>query len=117
MNYDSYKVACDSYAQTDRDIQNILDIGLKNYRFSISWTRLMPNGTRKDQNTINKQGIEHYRNFIGKLVEAGITPFVTIYHWDLPQALQVQFLFHWQIFEMEERKQAVEDNFLKQFGM
>ena len=91
MNDDSYKVACDSYAQPDRDIQNILDIGVKNYRFSISWTRLMPNGTRRDQNMINKDGIEHYRNFIEKLVGAGITPFVTIYHWDLPQALQVQF--------------------------
>ena len=77
----------------------------------------MPNGTRKDQNTINKQGIEHYRNFIGKLVEAGITPFVTIYHWDLPQALQVHFFISLTDFEMVERKQAVEGNFIKQFDM
>jgi len=85
-------VACDSYNQIQRDIDNIVRMNVKNYRFSLSWTRLMPNGTRKDGNRVNQKGIDHYNGFIDKLIENGITPFVTIYHWDLPQALQNKYL-------------------------
>ena len=49
----------------------------------------MPNGNRTDGNVVNEEGINHYSDFIDNLIAAGITPLVTIYHWDLPQALQV----------------------------
>jgi len=87
-NCDNGDVACDSYAQTARDIEQMTDMGIKEYRFSISWARLMPKGDRRGDNKVNQAGIDHYSKFIDDLIIAGITPFVTIYHWDLPQALQ-----------------------------
>jgi len=84
-------IACDSYKHTERDIEQLVKVGVKNYRFSISWARLLPNGTRTDGNEVNTAGIQHYSAFIDKLVSAGITPFVTLYHWDLPQALQDKY--------------------------
>jgi beta-glucosidase len=59
--------------------------GVTAYRFSISWARIIPLGGRTDP--INQIGIQHYSRFIDTLIENGITPFVTLFHWDLPQAL------------------------------
>jgi beta-glucosidase len=60
-------------------------LGVTAYRFSISWARIIPLGGRKDP--INAQGIQWYSKFIDQLLKAGITPFVTLFHWDVPLAL------------------------------
>ena len=101
-----------------RDIEQLSKIGVKNYRFSLSWARLLPDGTRAGG--MSKAGVEHYSKFIDDLIwvkmiyrnlenitynfrfeklfiinpvylAAGIEPYVTLYHWDLPQALQDKY--------------------------
>ncbi|KAH0991342.1 hypothetical protein GBA52_002825 [Prunus armeniaca] len=69
------------------DVQLMKDMGMDAYRFSISWTRIFPNGTGQ----INQAGIDHYHSLIDALLSKGIEPYVTL-HWDLPQALQNGFL-------------------------
>ncbi len=79
-------VACDHYHRYPEDVALMQSLGVHAYRFSISWARLIPNGT----GAVNQAGIDFYSRLIDKLLEAGITPFVTLYHWDLPQALEDQ---------------------------
>jgi len=71
------------------DIALLKEYGVKAYRFSIAWPRLIPLGGRDDP--VNQKGIDYYSNFIDALLENGIVPFVTLYHWDLPQALQDRY--------------------------
>jgi beta-glucosidase/6-phospho-beta-glucosidase/beta-galactosidase len=63
------------------------DLGLKAYRFSIAWPRILPNGT----GIVNLEGIDFYNNLIDELIKAGIEPWITLYHWDLPQALEDRY--------------------------
>lgn len=77
-------VACDSYHRFDRDLDNMKRLGLNAYRMSISWSRVMPDGT----GALNQKGMDYYRRCFEKLNKAGITPAVTLYHWDLPQVLE-----------------------------
>ncbi|KAJ8514966.1 hypothetical protein ONZ45_g7557 [Pleurotus djamor] len=83
-------VATDSYRLWKEDQQLLADYGVKAYRFSISWSRVIPLGGRNDP--VNPEGIKFYSDFIDGLLEKGITPFVTLYHWDLPQALHDRYL-------------------------
>ncbi len=83
-NNDTPTVACDSYNKFDRDLKNLLDLGVNAYRFSISWSRVMPEGVGK----LNPKGIDYYKRVIEKLNENNIKPNVTLYHWDLPQVLE-----------------------------
>jgi len=62
-------------------------LGIKHYRLSLSWPRILPDGGRGTH--VNKAGVKFYVNLIQELKAAGITPVVTLYHWDLPQSLQV----------------------------
>ncbi|KAJ4509704.1 hypothetical protein HRR83_006980 [Exophiala dermatitidis] len=82
-------VACDSYYRTAQDIELLQKTGAKAYRFSISWPRIIPLGGRNDP--VNQAGIDHYVKFVDDLLEAGIVPFVTLYHWDLPDELDKRY--------------------------
>ncbi|MGV3025114.1 glycoside hydrolase family 1 protein [Clostridium thermobutyricum] len=77
-------VAVDHYHRYKEDVAFMKEMGLKAYRFSIAWTRIYPNG----RGEVNEKGLEFYENLINELILNGIEPIVTIYHWDLPQALQ-----------------------------
>ncbi len=83
-NGDTGDVACDHYHRYKDDVALMTELGLHAYRFSISWPRCYPDGTGK----LNRRGIDFYGKLVDELLEAGITPLPTLYHWDLPQALQ-----------------------------
>jgi len=82
-------VACDSYNRTAEDIALLKLTGAKGYRFSISWSRIIPIGGRNDP--INQKGLQHYVRFVDDLLEAGITPMITLFHWDLPDGLDKRY--------------------------
>ncbi|XP_074452160.1 lactase/phlorizin hydrolase [Larus michahellis] len=84
-NNDTGDIACDSYNKVEEDIYLLRALGVKNYHFSLSWPRIFPNGRN---NSINSHGVDYYNRLIDGLVANNITPIVTLYHWDLPQALQ-----------------------------
>jgi beta-glucosidase len=77
--------ACDFYNSYQDDINLISELNIPNFRFSISWTRIMPTGVHP----INQAGIDYYNKIIDSLLAQGIEPWVTLYHWDLPHALEV----------------------------
>ncbi|ODM94351.1 Lactase-phlorizin hydrolase [Orchesella cincta] len=78
-------VACDSYNKYLEDVELLKNTGVNFYRFSLSWSRLLPDGTNR---TVNQRGIDYYNKLINALIANGIEPMVTLYHWDLPLALQ-----------------------------
>lgn len=79
-------VACDQYHRYLEDIAIMKSMGIKAYRFSLSWARILPEGT----GTVNEKGIAFYNRLIDALLENGIEPYVTLYHWDLPYELHKQ---------------------------
>ncbi|MEP7254845.1 MAG: GH1 family beta-glucosidase [Ferruginibacter sp.] len=84
FNNDNGNIACDFYKHYAEDIALIYKLNIPNYRFSISWSRILPNGV----GAINHKGIDFYNRVIDFCLELGIEPWITLYHWDLPEALQ-----------------------------
>ncbi len=77
-------VACDHYHRAADDVALMAELGLQAYRFSIAWPRVLPKG----RGAVEPRGLDFYDRLVDRLLAAGITPWVTLYHWDLPQALQ-----------------------------
>lgn len=77
-------IACDHYNLMPQDVDLMQSLGLQAYRFSISWPRILPDG----RGSVNVAGLDFYDRLVDALLAANITPFITLYHWDLPQALQ-----------------------------
>jgi beta-glucosidase len=81
---DTGRTACDAYHRYREDIRLMRELGLSGYRFSVAWPRIVPDGTGPP----NRAGLDHYDRVVDELLANGIEPFVTLYHWDLPQALE-----------------------------
>ena len=82
-------IACDHYHRFEEDFDLLRNYGAGAYRFSIAWSRIIPLGGREDP--INEEGVAFYSRLIDSLLRRGITPWVTLYHWDLPQALHDRY--------------------------
>ena len=83
-NGDTGDVACDHYHRWQDDVILLKELGIKAYRFSIAWPRILPRG----RGSVNSAGLSFYDQLVDALLEADITPYITLYHWDLPQILQ-----------------------------
>jgi beta-glucosidase len=81
---DTGDVACDQYHRYEEDVALMADLGVEAYRFSVAWPRIQPEG----RGAPNQPGLDHYRRLVEALNTRGITPLPTLYHWDLPQALE-----------------------------
>ena len=79
-------VACDHYHRYLEDIGLMARMGIRHYRFSVSWPRLLPEGT----GTVNQKGVDFYHRLLDALLEKGIRPWMTLYHWELPYSLQAK---------------------------
>lgn len=86
--YDNHNgdIACDQYHRLEDDLSAMTEIGIQSYRFSVSWARIIPDGTGK----VNEKGIEFYSRLIDELTKRNIKPCMTLYHWDLPYALHLK---------------------------
>ena len=78
------EIACDHYHRFEEDIKLMKELGVKAYRFSIAWPRIIPNGIGE----VNQKGIDFYNRLIDCIIENGITPYITLFHWDLPFELE-----------------------------
>ncbi|TQV67237.1 beta-glucosidase [Exilibacterium tricleocarpae] len=87
LNNHNGDIACDHYHRYPEDVALMRELGLTAYRFSLSWSRILPEGTGR----VNAEGIDFYRRLADKLLEAGITPYATLFHWDMPLQLHRRY--------------------------
>ena len=97
VNGDTGRVACDHYYRYREDIKLMASLGIKHYRFSLSWCRIIPEG----RGAVNEAGLDFYQRLVDCLLEYDITPYVTLFHWDSPQALEDRY-GSWQSREMAQ---------------
>ncbi|MEV6433979.1 GH1 family beta-glucosidase [Streptomyces anulatus] len=107
---DTGDVACDHYHRVPEDIGLIKQLGADAYRFSVAWPRVVPGG----DGPVNKAGLDFYDRLVDGLLEAGVTPFATLYHWDLPQALQDRG--GWTVRETSEHFAAYASHVVERLG-
>jgi len=86
-NGDTGDVACDHYHRYEDDVKLMAELGVKHYRFSIAWPRIVPDG----RGAVNEKGVDFYRRLVDCLLQHGITPHATLLHWDSPQALEDRY--------------------------
>ncbi len=84
LNGDTLDVACDHYRRFDQDFALMRQLGIRHYRLSLAWPRILPGG----RGAVNQQGLDFYHRVFDSLEKHGITPWVTMFHWDLPQVLE-----------------------------
>jgi len=87
LNGDTGDIACDTYHNFQTDINIMSELELNAYRFSIAWSRVLPQG----KGQVNQKGLDYYNRLVDALLEKDITPFITMFHWDMPQALFEQY--------------------------
>ena len=97
-NDDTGDVACDHYHRWREDLDLMAELGIASYRFSVAWPRVMPDG-----HTVNQEGLDFYRRLVDGLLERGIRPLMTLYHWDLPQSLDVGDAGGWLSRDLPDR--------------
>ncbi|MFD3790373.1 GH1 family beta-glucosidase [Streptomyces cyaneofuscatus] len=107
---DTGDIACDHYHRVPEDIGLIKQVGADAYRFSIAWPRVVPGG----DGPVNKAGLDFYDRLVDGLLEAGVTPFATLYHWDLPQVLQDRG--GWTVRETSEHFAAYASHVVERIG-
>lgn len=86
-NGDTLDVACDHYHRYDEDFQLMRSLGARDYRLSLAWPRILPDG----DGAVNQKGLEFYHRLFDSMEKHGLTPWVTMFHWDLPQALETRY--------------------------
>ena len=84
LHGDTGDIACDHYHRFEQDLDILASLGVRGYRFSVAWPRIQPEGS----GPANQKGLDHYRRLVDGLRERDIVPMLTLYHWDLPQALE-----------------------------
>ena len=85
LNDDNLDVACDHYHRFEEDFALMAKLGLRHYRLSIAWPRICPEGDRR----VNQAGLDFYHRLFAAMARHGLTPWVTMYHWDLPEKLEL----------------------------
>lgn len=94
---DTGAIACDHYHRYLNDVRLMAQLGVRHYRFSLSWSRILPEG----RGAVNEAGLDFYRRLVDALLDHGITPHATLFHWDSPQALDDEY-GSWQSRQMAE---------------
>lgn len=110
-NGDNLDVACKHYTRFDADFKLMASLGAKNYRLSLAWPRIYPDG----DGALNQKGLDFYKRLFDSMQKHGITPWVTMFHWDLPQSLETRF-GGWRDRRTTDAFATYADTLVKTFG-